>query len=33
VIAADAHEAIEAAAVEFRTNVKKPIAVQRYEIV
>jgi hypothetical protein len=32
VIAADADEAIEAAAVEFRTDVKKLIAVRRYEI-
>lgn len=32
VIAADAAEAIEAAAVEFKTDVKKLIAVRRFEI-
>jgi hypothetical protein len=32
VIAADAGEAIEAAAVEFRTDVRKLIAVRRYKI-
>jgi hypothetical protein len=32
IIAADADEAIEAAAVEFRTDIKKLIAVRRYEI-
>jgi hypothetical protein len=32
VIAADAGEAIETAAVEFRTDIKKLIAVRRYEI-
>jgi hypothetical protein len=32
VIASTADEAIEAAAVEFLTNVKKLIAVRRYEI-
>jgi hypothetical protein len=32
VIAADADEAIESAAVGFRTDIKKLIAVRRYEI-
>jgi hypothetical protein len=32
VIAADAGEAIEAAAVDYRTDVQKLIAVRRYEI-
>jgi len=32
VIAADADEAIEAASVEFRTDIKKLIAVRRWKV-